>query len=190
MTSERSKEAQRVEDEQELAQRAKRGDQVAFASLVRLHAPVAHRVAYLITRSAAEADDALQDGTVKAFYALDRLRTDRPFRPWLVAIVANEARNRARSGARREALRRRLVEDSPSRGPEEEALAGEERQELLRHLDALPNKVREAVALRHVVGLSERETAGALGVRPGTVKSRVSRGLERLRQSMAGVWDD
>ena len=72
---------------------------------------------------------------------------------------------------------------------EEEALARERGEELLRHLDALPYKLREAVALRHVLGLSERETADALGVRPGTVKSRVSRGLERLRESMGGAWE-
>ena len=187
MTSQRSTESQRADDERALADRAKQGDQDAFASLVHRHAPVAHRVAYLITRSAAEADDALQDGTVKAFYALDRFRADRPFRAWFTAIVANEARNRARSGVRHEALRLRVAPDAPTPGPEEEVLAGEQRRELLDHLDDLPDKLRKAVALRHVLALSERETAEALGIRPGTVKSRVSRGLERLRDSMTGV---
>jgi len=189
VTSGPSSESERVDDEQALAARAKRGDQIAFVALVRSHAPMAHRVAYLITRSALDADDALQDGTVKAFYALDRFLPDRPFRPWFTAIVANEARNRARSRSRREALRLRLTGDPQPAGPEEEALARERGEELLRHLDALPYKLREAVALRHVLGLSERETADALGVRPGTVKSRVSRGLERLRESMGGAWE-
>lgn len=187
MTSERSTEPQRVDDEQALAQRAKRGDQVAFASLVRLHADMAHRVAFLITRSTTEAEDALQDGTVKAFYALDRFRVDRSFRPWFVAIVANEARNRVRSGVRREALRLRVAGDHPAPSSEDEVLAEQQRTELLRHLDGLPDKLREAVALRHMLAFSERETAEALGIRPGTVKSRVSRGLERLRDSMTGV---
>ena len=187
MTSRRPTERQRADDEQVLAEGAKQGDQDAFASLVRRHAPVAHRVAYLITRSAAEADDALQDGTVKAFYALDRFRGDRPFRPWFTAIVANEARNRVRSGVRREALRLRIAGDTPAPSPEEETLAEQQRAELLRHLDDLPNKLREAVALRHVLAFSERETAEALRIRPGTVKSRVSRGLEQLRDSMTGV---
>jgi DNA-directed RNA polymerase specialized sigma24 family protein len=57
---------------------------------------------------------------------------------------------------------------------------------LLRHLDSLPDKLRSSVALRHVLGLSERETAAALGIRIGTVKSRVSRGLDLLRQAMRG----
>ncbi|MFQ5553863.1 MAG: RNA polymerase sigma factor [Acidimicrobiia bacterium] len=171
-------------DDADLARWAQRGDEEAFASLLRRHAPVAHRAAYLITRSASDADDALQDGTVKAFYALDRFRTDRPFRPWFVAIVANEARNRARSGARREALRLRLSGPDRLPDPEEEALAAERRTKLLRHVEELPDKLREAVALRHILGLTERETADALGVRQGTVKSRVSRGLDRLRQAM------
>jgi RNA polymerase sigma-70 factor (ECF subfamily) len=180
----RSDEPRRDDDEAKLAARAKQGDQIAFAELVGAHAPAAHRVAYLITRSAAEADDALQDGTVKAFYALDRFRPDRPFRPWFVTIVANEARNRARSGVRREALRLRVAPDTPPTDPADHAVASVQSAELLAHVEALPDRLRAAVALRHVLGLSERETAAALGIRQGTVKSRLSRGLQRLRESM------
>jgi len=174
-------------DEAVLAGRAQEGDEGAFATLVRRHAPIAHRVAYVITRSVAEAEDALQDGTVKAFYALGRFRLDRPFRPWFVSIVANEARNRARSRSRRQALRLRLAGDAPGPGPEERALASERREELLGHLDDLPAKLREAVALRHILGFTERETAEALKIRPGTVKSRVSRGLALLRLAMGAA---
>ncbi len=188
MTSDASGRSRRVDGDATLADRAREGDQVAFALLVHRHAAVAHRVAYLITRSSADADDALQDGTVKAFYAFDRFDSARAFRPWFVAIVANEARNRARSRVRREAMRLRLESDPPLPGPEEEALAAEEGVEVLRHLEALPEKLRRAVALRHLLGLSEAETAAALGVRPGTVKSRVSRGLTRLRESLGGDW--
>ncbi len=184
MTSRRSTEQQRADDEQALAERAKQGDQIAFAALVRRHAPIAHRVAYVISHTAADADDALQDGTVKAWYALDHFRTDHPFRPWFTAIVANEARNKVRSEARREALRLRSVEAGVNPSPEQAALSREQQEELLRHLDALPDKLREAVALRHVLELSERETARALGIRQGTVKSRVSRGLDRLRTAI------
>jgi RNA polymerase sigma factor (sigma-70 family) len=66
-------------------------------------------------------------------------------------------------------------------------VAAEESATLLSHVDALPDRLRAAVALRHVLGLSERETAAALGIRQGTVKSRLSRGLQRLRESMEGV---
>lgn len=178
----------KVDDETQLVGRAKQGDEDAFATLVRAHQGIAHRVGYLITRSASDADDALQDGTVKAWYSLERFQVGRPFRPWFTAIVANEARNLARSGSRREALRLRAPVDGAGADPEDQVLAGERGEELLRHLDDLPEKLRLAVAVRHVLGLSERETAEALGVRPGTVKSRVSRGLAALRTSLGEEW--
>ena len=179
-----------VDDEPALVDRARQGDDLAFASLVRRHGPVAHRVAYLLTRSATDADDALQDGAVKAYYALHRFTVERPFRPWFVAIVANEARNRVRSGVRREALRLRLPSEVTAPDPEEEVVAQRLREDLLHHLEALPPRFRDAVALRYVLDLSERETAAALGIRPGTVKSRVSRGLQQLRRSLGGDWHD
>ncbi len=76
-----------------------------FEELVRPHQEIAFRVAYLITRNAADAEDAVQDGLVKAWRAFGRFRRDAPMRPWLLRIVANEARNRRRSTRRREALR-------------------------------------------------------------------------------------
>lgn len=174
------------DDDRVLATRAQQGDQAAFATLVRRHASIAHRAAFLITRSSADADDALQDGTVRAFYNLHRFDPVRPFRPWFVTIIANTARNRARSSSRREALALRVMTVDPPSDPADHAVASEEGDTLLRHLDALPDKLRSPVALRHVLGLSERETAAALGIRLGTVKSRVSRGLDLLRQAMGG----
>ena len=82
--------------------RARRGDERAFAELVRMHQEIAYRIAYLI--SGDEAEDAVQDGVLKAWRALGRFRPGAPFRPWLLRIVANEARNRRRSSGRRVAL--------------------------------------------------------------------------------------
>ena len=83
--------------------RAQAGDADAYAALVRAHQDVAFRTALLITQNAADAEEAAQDGFVKAWRALDRFHTGAPLRPWLLTIVANEARNRRRSaaGARR-----------------------------------------------------------------------------------------
>ena len=169
-----------------LVERARTGDEAAFSELVQRHGPYAHRVAYLITRSADDADDALQDGTVKAYYALERFRRGAPFRPWYVTIVANEARNRARSSRRRVGLQLRLRSevDPPPAGPADQADIDARRRAVRDAVDALPERYRQAVALRHLMGMSERDTAAALGVRPGTVKSRISRGLERLRTSL------
>lgn len=165
--------------------RARRGDERAFAELVRMHQETAFRVAYLITGE--EAEDAVQDGVLKAWRALHRFRPGAPFRPWLLRIVANEARNRRRSAGRRVALAVRAGREDVSGGaapsPEAAVLAADERARLLGALDALPDDARLALACRYLLDLSEAETAAALGVRPGTVKSRVSRALDRLRES-------
>ena len=76
---------------------------------MRAHQGIAFRTAYLIAGNAGDAEEAAQDGFVKAYRALGRFRTGSPFRPWLLQIVANEARNRRRSSGRRTALALRPV---------------------------------------------------------------------------------
>ena len=97
--------------EDELVERARGGDAAAFAALVRDHEEIAFRTAYLIARNAADAEDAAQVGLTKAWRALPRFRRGAPFRPWLLAIVANEARNRRRAEGRREGLTLRLASE-------------------------------------------------------------------------------
>lgn len=174
-------------DDQELVERAVRGDVDAYADLVRRYQAVAHRVAYLITRSEAEAEDAAQTAFTKAFYALDRFRTDAPFRPWLLQIVANEGRNRVRSAGRRARLTARVGEDpvradaAPS--PEAAVLAAEPRRRLLEVLNEMKEEDRLVISLRYFMDMGEVEMAEVLGVARGTVKSRLSRALERLRSA-------
>jgi RNA polymerase sigma-70 factor (ECF subfamily) len=172
--------------EGELVLRAKRGEGAAFAELVRAHQEIAFRVAYLITGSATEAEDAVQDGLVKAWRALGRFRAGAPLRPWLLQIVANEARNRRRSAGRRAALALRAeredVSGDAASSPETEVVARAERTRLLAALERLPNDGRLVVSCRYLLGLSEEETAVALGLRRGTVKSRTARALDRLRE--------
>jgi RNA polymerase sigma-70 factor (ECF subfamily) len=176
----------RPREERELVLLAQRGDSRAYEELVRPHREIAFRVAYVITRNAADAEDAAQDGLVKAWRALGRFRAGEPLRPWLLKIVANEARNRRRSAGRREHLVLRAAaassgEAAPS--PEEAALDHEQRAQLLAALEELPDAARDVLACRYLLDLSEDETAAALDVRPGTVKSRASRALERLREA-------
>jgi RNA polymerase sigma factor (sigma-70 family) len=175
----------RPHDERELVLRAQRGDARAYEELVRPHQEIAFRVAYVITRNAADAEDAVQDALVKAWRALGRFRAGAPLRPWLLRIAANEARNRRRSAGRRERLTLRAVassgEAAPS--PEEALLAGSDRERLLGALEALTEPAREVLACRYLLDLSEEETAAALDVRLGTVKSRSARALEKLREA-------
>jgi RNA polymerase sigma factor (sigma-70 family) len=176
-------------DEQQLVARAKRGELDAYEEIVRAHQTVAFRTAWVITGSADEAEEAAQDAFVKAHAALPRFRSGAPFRPWLLAIVSNEARNRARAAGRRERLTLRVAEERRRGGavpsPEAALLVSERRGELLEALGRLSESDRQAIACRYFLELSEAETAAALDCARGTVKSRLSRALDRLRAQMA-----
>ena len=175
-------------DDAECVELAKQGDVHAYEDLVRRYQAIAHRTAYLITGDAAEADDATQAGFLKAYYALGRFRSGAPFRPWLLKIVANEARNRRRAARRRLGLELRLAEDrhrddaAPS--PEAAVLAREPRAALVGALNRLKESDRRVIALRYFADLSEADMSSVLECAPGTVKSRLSRALERLRDEL------
>ena len=153
-----------------------------------MHQGIAFRTAYLVAGNAADAEEAAQDGFVKAWRALGRFRKGAPFRPWLLQIVANEARNRRRSAGRYAGLALRAATDDVSGdaapSPEAALLAGEDRTRLLDAVNQLPEDARLVVSCRYLLGLSEEETAVALGVRVGTVKSRTVRALDRLREAL------
>jgi RNA polymerase sigma-70 factor (ECF subfamily) len=173
-----------------LVVRARHGDAAAYEELVRMHQAIAFRVALVAAGDRGDAEEAVQDGFVKAYRALGRFRQGAPFRPWLLRIVANEARNRRRSAGRRAGLALRAAaaasgDAAPS--PEAAALAHERSEELLSALARLDERDREVLVHRFLLGLGEEETAAALGVRRGTVKSRTSRALERLRAEVTEV---
>jgi RNA polymerase sigma factor (sigma-70 family) len=153
---------------------------------VRDHQDVAFRAAYLVTGSAAEAEDATQEGFVKAWQALPRFREGAPFRPWLLAIVVNEARNRRRHAGRQAALALRAVDPGPA--PTDEVAAERaEHERLLRIVGGMREEDRLVIGCRYFLDLSEQETAEVLGIARGTVKSRLSRALARLREQMEAV---
>lgn len=155
---------------------------------MRTHHEVAFRTAYLITLDADEAEDVVQDAYMKVYLALSRFRHGCAFRPWLLKIVANEARNRLVSARRRSALDLRLGESAyfpdPVPSPEAVVLAGERRETLLSAFRLLPEPDRIVITCRYFLDLSEEETAAVLRCRRGTVKSRLSRALGRLRDKL------
>jgi RNA polymerase sigma-70 factor (ECF subfamily) len=179
----------RTEDA-ELVERAQHGDTDAYGELVRRYQGLATRTAYVITGTSSDAEDAAQDGFTKAFFALDRFRSGAPFRPWLLRIVANEAKNRRKAAGRRPTVDLSVVEDRPSGdtalSPEAAALASERRETVLVALRRLREEDRLVIAYRYFLELSEAEMAETLGVARGTVKSRLSRALARLRALAAG----
>jgi RNA polymerase sigma factor (sigma-70 family) len=175
-------------EDAELIERARSGEVAAYAELVRRYQDVAVRTAHVISPDG-DAEDAAQEAFIKAYRALPRFRLGSPFRPWILQIVANEARNRRRSAGRRAGLALRAAEDRPSDdaapSPESAVLAHERQEALLAAVNALRDEDREVIGARYFLELSEAETAEALGIPRGTVKSRLSRALERLRQVVA-----
>lgn len=174
----------RAEDIQ-LAERARRGDREAYDELVMRYQGLAQRTAFVITRDADSAADAAQEAFVKAYRALDRFRPGAPFRPWLLRIVANEAINRSKVASRHAHADLALAENAatdPEASPEARALASERREMVVRALNELREDDRIVIAYRYFFDLSEAEMAEALGIARGTVKSRLSRAMSRLRE--------
>jgi RNA polymerase sigma-70 factor (ECF subfamily) len=175
-------------DEPALIARARRGDVAAYEELVRAFQDIAHRAAWLVG-GADDAEDAVQEAFVKAYHALSRFREGSPFRPWLLRIVTNEARNRRRSAGRRADLAIRAIEDRPADdaapSPEEAVLAHERRTALAAAIERLREEDRLVVTCRYLLQLSEAETATTLDIPAGTVKSRLSRALAQLRVLLA-----
>jgi RNA polymerase sigma factor (sigma-70 family) len=179
------------ETESALVERARRGDIRAYEEIVRRYQDVAFRVAYTILGSAEEAEDATQEGFVRAFNALDRFRGGEPLRPWLVTIVANAARTRRTAVARHSTFTLDTTTDYPmddaAQSPEAVALVTEQRRELLDAVNSLRQDDQQVIAYRYFLDLSEAETAALLNCARGTVKSRLSRALGRLRRQLSRV---
>jgi RNA polymerase sigma factor (sigma-70 family) len=180
--------------ESEWIESARRGDASAFEELVRHYQEIAFRTAYLVVGDADEARDAAQDGFLRAHAALGRFRPGAEFRPWLLRIVANAARNRRRSASRRADLALRAFRDAASGdaapSPEVLLLAEERRRELLTAINGLREEDRLVIALRWFLELNEEEMAGVLNCPRGTVKSRLSRATARLRVALGELGDD
>ena len=176
-------------DEAALVTRARAGDRAAFGVLVGIHQRAALRTAFAVSGTESEAEDVTQEAFVKAFRALPRFREGEPLRPWLMRIVANEAKNRRRSRGRRDRLSVRAAAMAPgAAGSTEDLALGSITAAHLRDaLARLDERDRTVIAFRYFAGLSEAETAAALDVPVGTVKSRLSRALDRLRAVLGEV---
>ncbi|WP_239134010.1 RNA polymerase sigma factor [Rugosimonospora africana] len=163
------------------------GERDLFRVLVVRYGALAQRTA-LLCGAGADADDVVQESFVAAYRALPRFRVRESFRPWLLRIVINQAHNAVRGRQRARALADRVagwhtavLDDEPVSN----ALTVERRAALVRALGDLREADREILALRYLLDLSEAETATALRLPKGTVKSRTARALERLRCVLA-----
>jgi RNA polymerase sigma-70 factor (ECF subfamily) len=167
-----------------LVREAQRGDAHAYAELIRTYERSARRVAAFVA-GPNHADEVAQRAFINALRGLRRFEVGRPFEPWLLQIVVNEARSARRAEGRQAALvareSARLATSATSESAEAALLRGETTTSVNAALARLSPKHRDVVHCRYLLELSEEETAEKLGVRPGTVKSRLSRALDMLR---------
>lgn len=153
------------------------------------------RLAYLVLRDADEAADVAQEAFIQAFLSLDRFDPERPFRPWLMRITVNRARNRRRSLGRYLANVRKLLEKSPQPSANADATHQAvhgywQADRLGQAVERLNSIGREVIYLRYFLDMPEAEMAETLGVAPGTVKSRLHRALKRLQDVIAAEFPD
>ena len=181
---------------QETVARARSGDMAAFEELYRSHQAGIFTFIRSQVRHREIAADLTQETFIRAWESLPRLRKTGAFRGWLHRIAANLVRDEVKSGrSRLEVTESTLLGDGET--PQQEAPAPEsdrpERQlvdgELSRHvwsaLEELSEEHRAAVVMHHMEGMSVEEIAKAMGVRPGTIMSRLSRAREALRQRLS-----
>ena len=167
------------DNEYDLVDRARSGDVAAYEELVRRYQGVATRVARMV--AGADAEDVAQEAFVRAYNALDRFREGAPFRPWLLRIVVNLAHNAVRTRGRQERVIARVAPVPAVSAADDAVVLSDERRRLHDALRSLPERDRAVLTCRYLEGLSEAETGAVLGCRIGTVKSRTSRALDRLR---------
>ncbi|MEP6743532.1 MAG: sigma-70 family RNA polymerase sigma factor [bacterium] len=184
----------------EFLERLKRGDAAAFEELVAERSGEIYGLLFHLTENAEEARDLTQETFLRAFQNIDRFRGEADVRTWIYRIAINQARNRSRWWRRRRrdstvsldathGESRQSISDTvaePSEDPEQQTLAREREMALRSALQRLGLAYRETVILRDIEGFTYEEIAQTLGINVGTVKSRLARGRQELRQKLEG----
>lgn len=187
-------------DEIGLIQAARQGDMDAFNRLVLAYQDQVYNQAYRVLGDSQAADDATQEAFISAFHHIRSFRGG-SFRAWLFRIVTNTCYDELRRLKRRPTTPLEPVDDEgaeiespywiadPGESPEERAEHGELARAIQRCLDRLPVEFRVVVTLVDVQGLDYSEVAKVVNKPLGTVKSRLARGRDRLRECLQGAWE-
>jgi RNA polymerase sigma-70 factor (ECF subfamily) len=170
-----------------------------FSELVVRHQRRATRIAFHYLREAADADEAVQDAFVKAYMHIGTFREELPFEVWFTRILINGCLDKLKMRRRRErwiappvvdaaGIERDPAEYLPSRGPnpEEQALAGERREQLAAALAKLPERQRLVFVMSHFEGRTSREVSALTGLNESTVRVHLFRAIRRLRALLTG----
>jgi len=170
-------------DEPTLIRRAVAGDTVAWEDLMRAHQDAVFRLAYLIVGDPDDAEDVAQETFLRAWKHLKGFDLTRPLRPWLLSITSNLSSNRRRSAGRYFAALTRALRAEPAPTTIEERSAEKSQaNELWRAVQRLNMQDQQIVYLRYFLDLPIAEASEVLQVAEGTIKSRLSRALEKLRE--------
>ena len=169
-------------DEADVILRCQEGDREAFRFVVERYGKVLYGTAYMMTRERDLAEDLVQEAFILAWRNISSFRVGTNFRAWLLRILVNRTISEQR---KKRVMQIDLEEHSATLSVldqgEETVLQEEERERIRQCLETLPQDQREAIVLRYYTDLTVPEIAAALGWRQGTVKSRLHRGLARLR---------
>lgn len=177
----------RRERERDLVLDAQRGVEEAFAALVRLHQQRAYAVARAIAATHEDAEDAVQEGFLHAYRALERFRPEQPFGAWLHRIVANAALDMTRRRKVRAAEELSESIASPFRDPAE---ASDLRHRLTAALALLGDRQRAVIVLHDVEGFKHAEIGVLLGIPEGTARSDLHHARALLRRALGAVRRD
>ena len=170
-------------DEPTLIRHAMHGDVAAWEPLMREHQDAVFRLCYLLLGDPDDAEDVAQETFLRAWKHLKGFDRTRPLRPWLLSIASNLASNRRRSAGRYFAALVRGFRDEPtSIRIEDKSAEKMEANELWHAVQRLPAADQRIIYLRYFLDLPVDETAQVLQVAEGTVKSRLSRAVEKLRK--------
>jgi RNA polymerase sigma-70 factor (ECF subfamily) len=181
------------ESDNELARRAARGDDEAFAQLVQRHKERLYRLLRRYTGNPEDAYEATHEAFIAAWRALDRYNPELPFIAWLRTIAINKVRDLGRrSLVRRMLFGSRSMEDvetlvvaDPGDTPEQSVAAAQTRERLDRAIAALPAKLKQPLLLTAFEGFSQEEAANALGISVKAVETRVYRARKLLSQKLS-----
>ncbi len=185
----------------DFVERLRNGDAEAFDTLITRYSGDIYSLLYRITQDAEEARDLTQETFLSALKAIRSFRGDAELKTWLFRIALNHSRNRFRWWKRRKrnetvsldkplgdgtaTISDTIAHDGES--PEEVVLRLERRTRLNVALNALPEIFRVTIVLCDINGLGYEETARALEINIGTVKSRLARGREQLRKRLSDI---
>lgn len=184
----------------EFIERLKRGEAAAFEELVAERSGEIYGLLFRLTENSEEARDLTQETFMRAFQSIGRFRGEADLRTWIYRIAINQARNRWRWWRRRSRDTTVSLDASQGRSgrsvgatlaessgdPEQQTLAREREVALRLALQRMGRAYRETVILRDIEGFTYEEIAATLGINVGTVKSRLARGRQELRQKLEG----